>query len=318
MGSRKLTDQTLRLRILDIDGSLPAQPGMAAALRDGRALYVDLRDEERSLRLWASRRRLRGLAARLAALTPPPGRGPLVTFYGSGDYHHLAAMLIAAVTEPVTVVHFDNHADWVRVPATHNCGGWVNRALALPQVERIVTLGICSDDLVLPQLKSGNVPALAAGRLEIHAWRAPPSRVWGRIGDGAGHRRIGRHLVWNCLADQDWPAFLDALIARMPTEAVWVTIDKDVLRSADAATNWDQGEMPLDALLTALRCLAAARRIAGVDICGEYSPPRFSNPIKHVAAWFDHPRAAPVPPEALARNDRTNRALVETLAEVLQ
>ena len=159
----------MRLRILDIDGSLPAQPGMAAALRDGRVQCVDLRGEERSLRLWASRRRLRTLAARLSELPPAPGRGTPVTFYGSGDYHHLAVLLIAAIAEPITVIHFDNHADWVRVPATHNCGGWVNRALALPRVERVITLGICSDDLELPQLKSGNLPALATGRLEIHA-----------------------------------------------------------------------------------------------------------------------------------------------------
>jgi hypothetical protein len=191
----------LRLRILDIDGSLPGQPGLAAALGDGRAQCVNLRAEERAIRLWASRRRLRELAARLAALAPPPGRGPLVTFYGSGDYHHLAAMLMAAIAEPVTVIHFDNHPDWVRVPATSNCGGWINRALALPLVKRVVTLGICSNDLVRPQLKTGNVAALASGRLELHAWRAPPSRVWGWIGDGPGHLQVGRHLVWICLAD---------------------------------------------------------------------------------------------------------------------
>ena len=98
----------MRLRILDIDGSLPAQPGMAAALASGRAQLVDLRAEEQSLRLWATRRRLRFLAARLSAL-PSPGRGPLVTFYGSGDYHHVAVLLMAGVAEPITVVHFDNH-----------------------------------------------------------------------------------------------------------------------------------------------------------------------------------------------------------------
>lgn len=307
----------MRLRILDIDGSLPVQPGVAAALAEGRAQRIDLRDEERTLRLWATRRRMRRLAARLDALAPPPGSGPLVTLYGSGDYHHLATALMAAVAEPFTVIHFDNHPDWVRVPATHNCGGWVNRALELPRVGRVVTLGVCSDDLVHPQAKTGNVAALASGRLEIHAWRALPSRVWGRIGDGPGHRQAGRRLVWTCLAGQDWPAFLDRLLARLPTDAVWVTIDKDVLRPADAATNWDQGEMPLEALLTALKRLAAARRVVGVDVCGEYSPPRFSDPLKRLAAWFDHPRAAPSPPDALARNDRTNRALVETLAAVL-
>jgi arginase family enzyme len=291
---------------------------MAALIEDGRAQLVDLRNEERALRLWASRRRLSDFAARLAALAPPPGRGPLVTFYGSGDYHHLATALMATIAEPFSVIHFDNHADWVRVPATHNCGGWVNRALALPQVKRVATLGVCSDDLELPQLKTGNLTALASGMLELHAWRAPPSRVWGRIGDGPGHRRIGRHLVWKCLADQQWGEFLRTFIARLPTEAVWITIDKDVLRSADAASNWDQGEMPLDALIAALNSLGASRRILGVDVCGEYSRPRFSDPIKRIAAWLDHPRAAPMPPEILARNDRTNRALIHTLAGFLQ
>lgn len=250
-------------------------------------------------------------------MLPPAGTGPLVTFYGSGDYHHLATTLMSEIAEPFTVVHFDNHPDWVRVPATHNCGGWVNRALALPWVQRVVTLGVCSQDLVHPEMKTGNVAALASGRLEVHAWRAAPSRVWGSIGDGPGHRRIGRHLVWNCLADQHWPAFLETLVRGLPTEAVWVTIDKDVLRPADAATNWDQGEMPLDALLAALTQLALGRRIVGVDVCGEYSPPRFTDPIKCIAAWLDHPRARPSRSVALALNDRTNRALIQALSEVL-
>lgn len=290
---------------------------MAEAIAGGRAQYVDLRTEEFGLRQWASRRRMRALEEQLAALASPPGTGPLVTFYGSGDYHHIATALIGAATEPVSIVHFDNHPDWVRIPATNNCGGWVNRVLELPQVTRVVTLGICSDDLVLPQAKGGNLDALESGRLEIHPWRAAPSRVWGSIGDGFGHRRIAGHLEWNCLADVQWEAWIDALAARLPTEAVWLTIDKDVLRPADAATNWDQGEMPLDALLAALRRIGAQRRIAGVDVCGEYSVPRFTDPIKRIAAWLDHPAAAPMPAAMLERNDRANRAIVGTLAEIL-
>ena len=308
--------QPLRLRILDIDGSLPDQSPISAAIQAGRAQRVDLRAEERSLRLWTSGRRLRGLAARLAA-AEPPGRGPVVTFYGSGDYHHLVAALIAPVAEPLSLIHFDNHPDWVRVPPTHNCGGWVNRALAMPGIERVVTLGVCSDDLVMPQLKTGNIPALASGRLELHPWRARPTRVWGAIDDGPGHRRVGAHLVWKCLADREWSAFLDELVSRLPTHAVWITIDKDVLRPEDAATNWDQGEMPLEALLAALRRLAGARRILGVDICGEYSPPRFADPLKRVAAWLDRPGATRPPLDALARNERTNAALINILAEIL-
>ncbi len=307
----------MRLRILDIDGSLPLQPGFAHLLAAQRAQSIDLRREEGALRLWATRQNMRKLADRLRSCVSPPGVGPLVTFYGSGDYHHLATTLISASTDPLTVIHFDNHPDWVRAPAANNCGGWVNRALELEQVARVITLGICSDDLERPQFKGGNLAALQSGRLEIHPWRAPPSRVWGKIGDGPGRKRIGNHLVWACLADADWNGFLDSLLARLTTDSVWVTIDKDVLRPEDAATNWDQGGMPLDALLAALRRINAQRRIAGVDVCGEYSPPRFADPIKRVAAWLDHPAARPPSGATLARNDRTNRALVGTLAEIL-
>ena len=301
----------MRLRLLDTDGSLPLQPGFAAALAEGRAERVDLRAEEEALRLWTSRRRLDRLGRRLAE------PGPLATFYGSGDYHHLAALLIEAVAEPVTVIHFDNHPDWVRWPRTWNCGGWVSRILDLPQVSRVVTLGPCGDDLAWPQLKGGNIAALADGRLELYPWSAPPSRVWGKIGDGAGHRRQGGHLVWRCLAEENWPAFLDELAARLPTEAIWISIDKDVLGPADAITNWDQGRMPLAALLAALHRLSAGKRVVGADVCGEYSPPRFNDPLKRFEAWRDHPGTRPDPIMAIARNDITNRALVATLAEIM-
>ncbi len=306
----------MRLRLLDTDGSLPLQPGFAAALAEGRAQRVDLRAEEEALRLWASRRRLDRLGLRLAGLPPPPGEGPPVTFYGSGDYHHLAALLIEAVAEPVTVVHFDNHPDWVRWPRTWNCGGWVSRVLDLPQVRRVVTLGPCGDDLVRPQLKMGNLAALADGRLELYPWSAPPSWVWGGIGDGPGHRREGSHLVWRCLAEENWPAFLDELAGRLPTEAIWISIDKDVLRPEDAVTNWDQGRMPLAALLAAVRRLPMGKRVVGIDVCGEYSPPRFTDPLKRIEAWRDHPHGVQDPIMALERNDVTNRALVAALAEI--
>ena len=75
--------------------------------------------------------------------------------------------------------------------------------------------------------------------------------------------------------------------------------------------------MPLHALLAALKQIALGRRIVGVDVCGEYSPPRFGDPLKRIAAWFDHPRAEPSFSQAQALNDRTNGALIETLSAIL-
>lgn len=306
----------MRLRLLDLDGSLRDQDPFRAAMAEGRAQIVDLRREGPGLRLWANAARRTAFLRRLDALPAPPGSGIPVTFLGSGDYHHLGALLIAAAVEaaarPVTVIHFDNHPDWDRLPPAWHCGSWINRLLELPLVRRIITLGPCSANLEVPQCKTGNVAALAGGRLELYPWRHRPTRVWGNIGDGFGHRHDGGYLVWDNLAELDWSRFLVDLIDRLPTAAVWISIDKDVLGPEEAVTNWDQGEMPLDALLEALRLLCAGGDVLGIDICGEYSPLRFDNWLKPLAARFFQPLSRPDPD--LSRNARTNARLLAVLA----
>ena len=306
----------MRLRLVDLDRSLTEQPVLQQAVRAGTAQLIDLSDRGDGMRLWASRGQMRHFAGRLAAAGTPPGTGPTVTFLGSGDYHHLSAALITEAEGPLTVLHFDNHPDWVRFPPAYHCGSWINRILDLQQVERVVTIGPCGSDLTRPQLKGGNLGALASGKLEIFPWRHAPSRVWGRIGSGAGHRQDDGHLVWRNVGGPAWTGFIDDLLARLPTTAVWITIDKDVLAPADATTNWDQGEMPLAALLQALQRIGGARQVVGVDVCGDYAPPRFRNPLKRVAARFDHPATAEPGDLDLERNARTNGLLLATLREI--
>ena len=57
----------------------------------------------------------------------------------------------------------------------------------------------------------------------------------------------------------------------------YISIDKDVLCEADAATTWSQGDMTLEELLAALkifteRLAAENGKILQVDICGECDP----------------------------------------------
>src|SRR5262249_6558403 len=149
--------------------------------------------------------------------------------------------------EPVTLVHFDNHPDWVRWAPRWHCGSWVNRALELAPVHRVITLGPCSEDLDRPQLKGGNLAALGTGRIVLMPWRPAPSRVLGTIPDGRGHRREDGHLVWRNLAEHALADNVAAVLAAIDTDAIWLTIDKDVLGESEALTNWDQGQMPLEA-----------------------------------------------------------------------
>ncbi|HKV00081.1 MAG TPA: arginase [Vineibacter sp.] len=300
----------MRVRAIDLDGSLAAQPAVVdAARRDGG--WIAAADLGPRLRLWTDKRSMLSFERRVGDVLDD--RGPAATFLGSGDFHHLAVPLMASAVQPLTIVHFDNHPDWVRFAPRWHCGSWVNRALELPHVERIVTIGPCSDDLTWPQFKGANLAALRAGRLELYPWRHAPSRIIGPFGDGPGHSIADGRIAWRCVGE-DWHAFVAELCARIPTESIWISIDKDVLRAEDATTNWDQGAMPLSALTFAIEALVSRRRVLGVDVCGEYAPARHRSLRKRFEAWTDQPRDSGR--REIAVNARTNETLLALLSAV--
>ncbi len=50
---------------------------------------------------------------------------------------------------------------------------------------------------------------------------------------------------------------------------LYISIDKDVLSTEFAVTDWDQGNMTIDELLEDLKILFKNHKILGVDICGD-------------------------------------------------
>ena len=299
----------VHLRILDTDGSIDAAI-LAAAAPWSSVMRVDLRDLGPSLRLWSRRRNIDAARARLAVAADPR---PSITFMGSGDFHHLAALLAERVEEPFTLLHFDNHPDWVRLAPRWHCGSWVNRALALSNVQRVVTVGCCSDDLVDPGRKGGNLPALDAGRLTLFPWQHNASRVRRRIADGPGHTWRDGYIHWRNLADMPLQQAIDAVLSALPTEAIWITIDKDVLPEHEALTNWDQGQVPLAALLAMLRAAGERKRVLGADICGEYSPSKHTNWLKRIESKMDQPTRNVADQQKIEDNIRTDCELARAL-----
>ncbi|MQP67352.1 hypothetical protein GE253_18660 [Niveispirillum sp. SYP-B3756] len=301
--------------ILDLDGSLTTQPALAHQVQQGEAVLVSARDLGPRLRIVGGRRRLAALRQRIdAAFSPKDGAAPLI-FYGSGDFHHLAAFFLQTVREPVTVLHFDNHPDWTGFPATWNCGAWVNRALENPLVQRIVTIGPASDDFVRPEWQFANLEAVRSGRLEVHPWHAEPSRIWGRPVDGPGCGTRDGAIHWHNLDNADWDAFCDDLDRRLPSGGLWVSLDKDVLTPEEAVTNWDQGGMNLDAVLGLVRRLAQKRRLLGMDVCGDYSPPVFRDPFRWFLSATDRDSVQP-PDNTSSINDGTNRRILAMADEM--
>jgi arginase family enzyme len=305
----------MRLRLLDLDGAVAGQPSFADWVGEHSIDVIAARDLGPKLRIVASRAAWHELGQRLPALEHG---NPEVMFYGSGDFHHVTAALVARCVSPITIIHFDNHPDWVRWPKTNNCGGWVCRALDLPHVAKVITLGPCSGDLVRPQLQLADLAQINSGCLEVYPWSHAPSRVYKRFTDTPCFRYRDGHLHWRQLADVAWEPFLHDLIAKLPTRDIWITIDKDVLAASEATTNWDQGAMPLSHITTALERLSSGCNIVGVDVCGDYSPPQFATSFQAVLAYFDHPAISPPSASARAINAATNARLLDCLTSVLK
>jgi hypothetical protein len=302
----------MRPLFLHLDGALA---GQRTLLADGAArggIELDGRILGPALRLWARNADLLRLRGFLNAALPAGEDDPIVTFYGSGDFHHVAALLIdRAVTrlgEPVTVVHVDNHPDWVRFRHGLHCGSWVGSVARLPQVVRVLTVGPCSSDIVQSWRKGADLSLVRSGAVELYPYGTA---------EAVRHRVCG--VSRPTIAGLGEPAFLDMLCARIQTEAVYVTIDKDALRPEDAVSNWDQGRLSFQALSRLIARLGATRRIVGADICGDWSPAVYGGPLlsrarKQIEAWLDQPRTPPAP-AALGINETVNRALLGCFGE---
>ena len=135
------------------------------------------------------------------------------------------------------------------------------------------------------------------------------------MANGPGHAWRDGRIHWENLADMPLLQAIDLVFKAINTEAVWITIDKDVLPESEALTNWDQGQMPLAALLAMLRAAGQRKRVLGADICGEYSPPRHANWLKRIEAKMDQPARDAADREKIEGNVRTDCALAQTLFE---
>ena len=130
------------------------------------------------------------------------------------------------------------------------------------------------------------------------------------------HVQQGRLLHWRNVGEEDWSAFWNEVLTRVPARRVYITIDKDVLAPPAAATNWDQGQMPLEDLLAALRIIGRRCEIAGVDVVGDYSPVTGVGAARRLFGWLEHPAGNPDPVLAARCNDSTNVAILHALREV--
>ena len=76
----------------------------------------------------------------------------------------------------------------------------------------------------------------------------------------------------NLLSCGNWVSHVHRLENwREKADAVYISIDKDVLSREYARTDWDQGDMTLGQLFAAIKDISLKHRIIGIDVCGELS-----------------------------------------------
>ena len=187
-----------------------------------------------------------------------------IHFFDNGNYHYMSKIWTDMVQEPFSLVVFDHHPD-MQEPRFGNilsCGGWVKKVLEENRfIDNVVIIGV-ADHL---------------------AEEIPPHDKVTFIRES----ELGKENL------------LSSLVSRLSSN-IYLSIDKDALSPADAATNWDQGSLDVATLKKIIAGLATNHKIIGIDICGERARD-FSGDESHSVQ------------EADALNDRTNRELVDFL-----
>jgi len=305
------------IRILDFDGSIPRQKKLLCEYKNN---ILDLTELGPKARQWAGGRVRLAIEERIK---DSPANA--VTFLGSGDFHHITALLISRFAEPMSVIVFDFHPDWDTLSRSFACGSWVNQVLKRKNVSRVILLGASSGDLSAWSIQSANLAALKNDRLQIYPYAHPPTQVFLRkIPQNVSVRTEGglffSRIYWEQLKNKPVPArrgWVQNLLKSLPDKKAYISIDKDCLKNDYALTNWEEGMLSLDELLEILRLIKENMDIVGLDITGDYSAVRASGAFKKLVSYLDHPKdiRADALPESFitAVNEKTNLALLELL-----
>jgi arginase family enzyme len=302
------------IRILNFDNSILRQEEL---LSQYNAEIIDFKDIGPQARLWLDKKTRQLIGERIRHSAEDS-----VTFLGSGDFHHISSLLINQFQEPLSVIVFDHHPDWDILPPKFGCGSWVNRALEKNNVFKVILLGVSSNDISSFWIQTGNLRSLKKNRLQIFPYAHQPTRVVlkniPQNHSVALEKKIFSTIIhWQELRNKDLEEFFLQIINRLPTKQLYLSIDKDCLKSDYALTNWEEGYFRLEEMLMLLRLAKERLDIVGLDITGDYSQPLVAGRIKAFFSRRDHPRdyTAKDKSEDLINsiNEETNIRILEAL-----
>jgi len=302
------------LRVLNFDDSVIKQRNLICRYNPQ---IIDLKGIAPQARFWMSPK-IRDEIKKQIPASPENA----ISLIGSGDFHHLSQLLISQFMAPLSVIVFDFHPDWDKLPPRLGCGSWVSESLKNPNIVKFILAGVSSTDISTGYLESANLGSLRDNRVEIYPYSHDPSLVFLRripqnISLKVRNFILFKMIYWSQLKGRELLGFFASLLEHLPVKRVYISIDKDCLRKEYALTNWEEGLMSLDELLAVLKLIKEKLEIVGADIVGDYSPVRVKGRLKAILSRLDHPRGieAQKYPEyhISAINEKTNLQIIETL-----
>lgn len=302
------------IRILNFDDSLDLQKTL---LKQYTPEIVNLRDLGPRARLWLDKETKSQIIERLAN----SGKNS-VTFLGSGDFHQVSNILISQFSEPLSVIVFDAHPDWDSLPPRLGCGSWVTETLKCENILKFILIGVSSDDISSFNLETADLNSLSNNRLEIYPYAHRPSlvflkRIPRNISIQVKKWLVINKIFWSELRGKNLSEFILSLVKRIPTKKVYLSIDKDCLKSEFALTNWEEGLISLEELILMLKVIQENCDIIGADISGDYSPVIIRGRFKKFCSAFDHPKkvkAKDFSQNLISQiNEETNLKILEAL-----
>ena len=281
--------KTRQIVIQDFTGVYAEQPfmqglrelaGQESARRNAEIRYIDCTGLP-GTDCYCDDEAVESIRKRIADAGITDARG--IHFFDNGNFHYMSKIWTDMVQEPFTLVVFDHHPD-MQEPRFGNilsCGGWVKKVLEENKfVDNVVIIG-AADHLVEEIPPHDKVTFIRESEIISLSSLVSPKGITSTTGQSPECR-----------------------ISRLSSN-LYISIDKDALSPAYAATNWDQGSLSLEHMKAIINAIAKDRKIIGMDICGERARD-FAGDEQHSVQAAD------------ALNDRTNRELVDFLQDFLQ
>ncbi len=263
------------ITIFNVDDSVTAQSIFLQRF-SAKINTKSLLSFQRMARFWCSSGEFKKISA--AMHLPQLNQFSLL---GSGDYSHLTLALLQQHQTPLTLVLFDNHAGWKRPSHQYHCTTWIYAAARLPQVERIVIVGLENGDLCGKKFQDGDVESYLSQKIVLLPYTAVEAEV-------SAQQTVTLQSQLKASLKQG----VQEILSHISTQQVYISIDKDCLRVEDAMTNWEQGTLPLETMIACIAAIREHHTIVGADTVGDYSPPVFNSPLKWLGSFLNRPADA--------------------------